>query len=136
MTADTETTTPPERCPVCGASEDWRDTDDGRVNRVTYMCGAKWAQYNASRVPLSPPEWVSDCCHAMTAALRCGATLEPTPLEQARAALVDAAVAWWKTLTDEYSFWPGPQADLVTACHRYLISTGEEQEMPLEDYLP
>lgn len=29
----------------------------------------------------------------MTAALRCRATLHPTPLEQARAALVDAAIA-------------------------------------------
>lgn len=99
----TATQTPPEKCPICGMAEDWRDTDEGRVTRVTYMCGAKWAQYNAHRVPLSPPEWVSDCSHAMTAALRVGATLEPTPLELARDALLAAFFAErdaWESLVD------------------------------------
>lgn len=89
----TEKQAPPESCPICGMAEDWRDTDVlGNVSRVAYMCGAKWAQYNAHRVPLSPPEWVSDCSHAMDACLRTGATLHPTALEQARDALVGGAI--------------------------------------------
>ena len=83
----TVTQTPPERCPVCGWEEEGRNTDEGRVTNVFYMCGAMWVSYSHGAT-----EWLQPCVHAMTAALRVGATLQPTPLEQARQALVDAAL--------------------------------------------
>lgn len=105
---------PPDTCPICGMAEDWRDTNDGRVTRVAYMCGAKWAQYNAHRVPLSPPEWVSDCSHAMDACLRTGATLHPTARETATAALVAAAAAW---RTARINWLAADETDLPEAEH-------------------
>ena len=83
--------TPPETCPVCGADVLTQGLDqEGAVYVRDYACRATWATYRTAANPNHP--WHSPCSHAMTAALRCGATLEPTPLETARAALVDAAV--------------------------------------------
>ena len=84
--------TPPEKCPVCGAKNlGWRkvSAQDWRVFR--YQCGANYAPPGTIDVGA---DWYKPCPHAMTAAVRCGATLEPTPLELARTALVDAAVKW------------------------------------------
>lgn len=82
---------PPDTCPICGAEEDRRDTrDDGQAERVWYICGACWAVWR-SAAPKA--EWISDCGYAMHAALRCHATLHPTALETARAAVVEAEVA-------------------------------------------
>ena len=75
--------TPPEKCPVCGAGPKRSFPSD---EHRSYKCGAVWLADERPRY------WYIDCPHAMTAALRCHATLEPTPLETARAALVDAAV--------------------------------------------
>lgn len=80
------TQTPPERCPVCGDADQLNYQND-RVHYRTFGCGA---EYHVGAAP--GKNWYRGCGWAMTAALRCGATLHPTPLEQARAALVDAAV--------------------------------------------
>ena len=82
--------TPPETCPVCGADVLTQGLDqEGAVYVRDYACRATWATYRTAANPNHP--WHSPCSHAMTAALRCGATLEPTPLETARAALVELA---------------------------------------------
>lgn len=82
------TNTPPERCPVCDMIYDWKDTDDkGQLERVTYNCGARWQVYTNGA-----QGWTDECPHAMTAALRCGATLHPTALETARDELVGSAI--------------------------------------------
>ncbi len=142
----TEKQAPPECCPICGMAEDWRDFDAlGNANRVAYMCGAKWAQYNAHREPLSPPEWVSDCNHAMDAALRCGATLHPTAREVATAALVAAALAdvatWAKVveLTEEDQELaaqmrpsrPGSDVELTDACRAHDAAAGAYRDAVL-----
>lgn len=88
MSHDIETPPPPERCPVCDWAEDHRNTKNGQVIAVYYNCGARWARYTDDSV-----NWVAPCDHAMTAALRTGATLTPSPLELARDKLVEAAVA-------------------------------------------
>lgn len=80
--------TPPERCPIC------QSAILDRVARVvttatSYDCGLVLREYND---PSKLSEWLGHCRHATAAALRTGATLAPTPLEQARTALVDAAV--------------------------------------------
>ena len=75
--------TPPERCPVCGADAYHQRPVSGVMHEV-FVCQSEYAL-----APINA--WVYGCPHAMTAALRTGATLHPTALEQARAALVDAA---------------------------------------------
>lgn len=112
--ATTETTTPPERCPVCGWVEDYRKTDESRVTDVYYNCGAHWVRYTHGK-----SDWVDHCPHAMTAALRCGATLEPTPLETARQALVDAAVVWATSVITDETTEPDPDMQLYKAATAY-----------------
>lgn len=85
--SETTTPTPPECCPICGD----RIKETGEAF-VTYVCGATWATYRTMANRDHP--WHYPCRHAFTAALRCHATLEPTPREQARDALVEAAVKW------------------------------------------
>lgn len=88
MTTDTQT--PPERCPVCGAGiapDKWTRYYGHTLHE--YICRAEW---------LDTGEWIGACRHAMTAALRCHATLEPTPLEAARQALVDAVMAEYQAV--------------------------------------
>lgn len=72
--------TPPEKCPVCGAGPNGKGFENSQ--RIIFDC---WAVFDNG--------WIKPCPHAFTAALRCGATLHPTPLELARQALADAAVA-------------------------------------------
>ena len=73
--------TPPDTCPVClkVVERTWTDPAEAR-----YQCGAVWIE----------GDWHKPCPHAMTAALRVGATLHPTAREQARDALVAAAVEY------------------------------------------
>ena len=78
----------PEQCPVCGAAG-----HKSKAQPISHFdCGAYW--YWSKHDPLCAEigPWWKPCPHAMTAAVRCGATLEPTPLELARQALVDASV--------------------------------------------
>lgn len=80
-------TPPPERCPVCEAvaAEELGiyDNDSDKIVLVHFVCGATW---DIDR------DWPRPCPHAMTAALRCRATLTPTAAEQAREALVAASL--------------------------------------------
>lgn len=76
---------PPKTCPVCKAV--WNIQSAGRT---VYECGAVyiWARNF----------WDYQCPYAMTAALRVGATLNPTPRELAEKALVAEAI---KTYADD-----------------------------------
>jgi hypothetical protein len=56
---------------------------DGKLYTREFICGATVG---------GDCYWFHPCPHAMTAALRCGATLHPSAAEQATAALVDAAI--------------------------------------------
>lgn len=111
----TETQTPPERCPICQMDEEARHQDGDKLEGVTYGCGLSWWRGRFDR----------ECSNAFDAALRCGATLEPTPLEQARAALVDAAKEWqWQAQPEDDR--DHPEAVLYRAVDAYLAA------LPLE----
>ena len=75
MTTPDTATVPPERCPICGETAHQVFSDRKGPWGRRFACGADW---------LETGKWYAPCKYAMDAALRCGATLEPTPREVAR----------------------------------------------------
>lgn len=89
------TPTPPERCPVCDgvALTDYKYTNGLPMQRG-YICGATWKP----TVGENNTNWFRLCKFVMTAALRTGATLTPSPREVARDALVESSAKMVKAL--------------------------------------
>jgi len=131
--ATTENTNLPDKCPICGMEEDYRDTDNSRPVRVHFQCGIRYV-LGTGAYPAGSWWWDGECVHAQEAALRCGATLHPTVVETARDALVtaliaeeDATLAYEAEITDLPTMTDAEDAALVAMndaiCARHKAST-------------
>lgn len=87
------TVTPPECCPVCGAKRVSELLHTPRLLGYGYSCGIDWL--------IDGAKWDGNCEHSTAAALRTGATLHPTALETARAAVIEAAKLWAQSVAGD-----------------------------------
>lgn len=71
---------------MCGTTNHEQYSDHDGPFGYNFVCGAYWTTMAGG--------WEFSCQHAMTACLRVGATLTPSPAEQARERLVAMAAEW------------------------------------------
>lgn len=86
--------TPPTTCPICESGINEQSVTP-TSHAVSYVCGLVCREYTDATIQT---EWRGTCINATQAALRCGATLRPTPLEKARQDAIVMSVAHHRLL--------------------------------------